>query len=67
LAPWTATVLHDHLIDKIDAGETSPGTNMVMLTAAQYIEGIEWIDRIDRMHEPFTAPTGYLIHVVASS
>jgi hypothetical protein len=62
-AGGSKAILRDDWVDKIAAGETSPGTDMVMLTAAQYIEGIEWIDR---MHKPLAAMTGHPFHVTVS-
>ena len=59
----TEAILHDHPVNEIAAGEASPCTNVLMRAAAQYIEGIEWLNR---MHESFATVTGHPTHVVAS-
>lgn len=57
------TILHDDRVDEIATGKAAPRANGVELAA---LDDIQWIERVDGMHETTATMTGYPIHVAAS-
>jgi hypothetical protein len=63
MVPRAVPVLQDHRIDQFTTGYAAPGANVMEICT---LDKIQWIERINRVHQTLATPTDHAIHVAAS-